>query len=167
MFRRAIHHTVAVGEIAADQCPTRVTEPERVIVALQFIADETIVMRKRCFNSVRHIVVQRVPIKRVVVARAFGRIALINSITGKIRRVAHDNGTVAVDENNPRRFAAHVMPPIRTAAIVVIRRIVLDAIIGRLQEPYAPPAIAVDRVRTQNIPPPPAALGCPAHSRSR
>ena len=90
MFGAAIHDAIAVGVIAAHERVRRVTEPERVIVALQFIADKTIVVRKGGFDAVRGIVVQDIPIERVIVARAVRRVALINAVAGKIRGIAND-----------------------------------------------------------------------------
>lgn len=151
MFGAAIHDAIAVGVIAAHERVRRVTEPERVIVALQFIADKTIVVRKGGFDAVRGIVVQDIPIERVIVARAVRRVALINAVAGKIRGIANDQRIVAIDQYDARRFAARIVTPFGTTAIVVTGVIVFDAIAGRFQQANAPAAIAPHVVRAKDI----------------
>ena len=82
------------------------------------------------------------------------RIPLINAVARKIGGVADDGRIVAVDEDDARRFAAPVVTPFRAAAIVVIRRVVLDAIAGRVQETNTPAAISTRIVRAQGVPAP-------------
>ena len=53
--------------------------------------DKTIVVGKGGFDAVRHIVVQCVPIKSIVVTGAVGSVALIDAIARKIGGVADEN----------------------------------------------------------------------------
>lgn len=84
-------------------------------------------------------------------AGTVGGIALIDAVAGKVGGVADNHGVVAVDKDDARGFAAGIVSPFGTAAIVVTGEVVFDAVVGGFEEADAPPAIAARIVGADGV----------------